>query len=41
MNKEYQFFRKVIALEHPRYIMQYKNKYKDEYIADYIRKFEE
>jgi hypothetical protein len=41
LNMEHQFFRKVIALEHPRYIMQYKNKYKDDYIAEYIRKFEE
>ena len=26
------YFKKVVALEHPRYIMQYKSKLKDEYI---------
>jgi hypothetical protein len=40
INKQYGFFRKIIALEHPRYIMQYKSKTKLEYIARYLDAFE-
>lgn len=36
LNNEYQFFGKIIPLEHPRYIMQYKSKSMDEYIKKYI-----
>ncbi len=36
MNKELKFFRKLIPLEHPRYIMQYKSKQKHLYIDKYI-----
>jgi len=41
LNKEHGFFDKVIALEHPRYIMQYKSKQMQEYIAKYIHTFNE
>ena len=36
MNKEHKFFNNVIVLDHPRYIMQYKLKKIDSYIADYL-----
>lgn len=36
LNKEHQFFGKIIALEHPRYIMQYKNKSMEIYVKKYI-----
>jgi hypothetical protein len=36
LNNEYQFFGKIIPLEHPRYIMQYKSRSMDEYIKKYI-----
>jgi len=39
LNKEYGFFGKVIALEHPRYIIQYKSKRMQDYITKYIRNF--
>jgi hypothetical protein len=35
LNAEHQFFREIIALEHPRYIMQYKAKSKQLYIRKY------
>ncbi len=35
LNVEHQFFREIIALEHPRYIMQYKAKSKPLYIRKY------
>ncbi len=37
LNKEYHFFEEIITLEHPRYIMQYKAKLKEEYIVKYVR----
>lgn len=37
LNEEYKFFKKVVALEHPRFIMQYKAKQKDSYIKKYIQ----
>jgi hypothetical protein len=40
LNKEHGFFDKVIALEHPRYIIQYKSKRMQEYIAKYINNFD-
>lgn len=40
-NDEYGFFRSIIALEHPRYVMQYKARSKQEYIDKYIRAFRE
>ena len=39
LNKEYRLFREVIPLEHPRYVMQYKSKSKDQYIDKYINHF--
>lgn len=38
LNEKYHFFGSVVPLEHPRYIMQYKTKSKDKYIADYLQK---
>lgn len=35
LNNTHHFFKKVYALEHPRYIMQYKRKYLDEYLRKY------
>ncbi|WP_183559222.1 uracil-DNA glycosylase family protein [Mucilaginibacter sp. SP1R1] len=37
LNQEQKFFKEIIALEHPRYIMQYKAKTKQDYIAKYLR----
>jgi hypothetical protein len=39
LNDENCFFKKIIALEHPRYIMQYKAKTKQQYIEKYINVF--
>jgi hypothetical protein len=36
LNNEYQFFGKIIPLEHPRYIMQYKSKSMQVYIKKYV-----
>jgi len=36
LNNKFQFFGKIIALEHPRYIMQYKNRSMDVYLEKYI-----
>lgn len=36
INKEYNFFKKVIPLEHPRFIMQYNSKNKDLYLKKYL-----
>ncbi|MES2331776.1 MAG: uracil-DNA glycosylase family protein [Bacteroidota bacterium] len=36
LNEEKKFFKKIIALEHPRFIMQYKSKKKKFYIDKYI-----
>lgn len=36
LNEEHHFFKKIIALEHPRFIMQYKNSEKQYYIDKYI-----
>lgn len=41
VNRQYNFFDKIVALEHPRYIMQYKSKMKHEYIARYLKAFGE
>jgi hypothetical protein len=38
-NNELKLFGRIIPLEHPRYIMQYKSKQKKEYIAKYIEEF--
>jgi hypothetical protein len=39
INKRYKYFGKIIPLEHPRFIMQYRSKQKDKYIARYIEEF--
>ena len=36
LNAEHGFFGRVVALEHPRYVMQYKSKEKDAYIRKYV-----
>ena len=37
LNNEYKFFQRIIALPHPRFIMQYRLKRKGEYIDQYLR----
>lgn len=37
LNKTHKFFDKVIPLEHPRYVMQYKSKSKQHYIDKYLQ----
>ena len=37
LNDEYHFFNRIEPLEHPRFIMQYRSKQKDDYINNYIR----
>ncbi|HEX2899248.1 MAG TPA: uracil-DNA glycosylase family protein [Bacteroidia bacterium] len=37
LNEAHHFFGKVVPMEHPRFIMQYKSKTKDSYIAQYLR----
>lgn len=39
INEEHQFFKKIIALEHPRFIMQYKFKTKELYLDKYLKAF--
>jgi hypothetical protein len=39
LNDEKGFFKKIVALEHPRFIMQYKSKTKQQYIDKYIAAF--
>ncbi|WP_373521227.1 uracil-DNA glycosylase family protein [Aquiflexum sp.] len=39
INNQFGFFKKIIALEHPRYVMQYKSKSKEEYIEKYLSAF--
>ncbi len=36
LNEQYNFFKEVVPLEHPRYVMQYKTKAKSFYISKYI-----
>lgn len=38
LNKQYQLFREIIPLPHPRWVMQYRRKRKDEFIQLYIDK---
>jgi hypothetical protein len=40
LNDEHHFFKKIVALEHPRFIMQYKTKSKQFYIDKYLAAFE-
>ncbi|HPB06227.1 MAG TPA: DUF4918 family protein [Prolixibacteraceae bacterium] len=39
VNQKYHFFNEIIALEHPRFIMQYKARTKQEYIEKYLRAY--
>ncbi len=39
LNKKFKYFEKIIPLEHPRYIMQYKSKQKHRYISKYLEEF--
>jgi hypothetical protein len=39
LNVEYGFFKQIVALEHPRFIMQYKAKSKQFYIDKYVEAF--
>lgn len=41
LNNKYLFFKKIVALEHPRYIMQYKSRSRHEYAGKYINTFRE
>lgn len=41
LNDEHRFFEKIVPLEHPRYIMQYKAKQKSEYINKYLASFQD
>jgi hypothetical protein len=37
LNKTYGFFKEIIPLEHPRFIMQYRSKQKEAYIEKYLQ----
>lgn len=37
LNNEKQYFKSIVAVEHPRFIMQYKNKEKEKYIDKYLQ----
>jgi hypothetical protein len=39
INAEKGFFKNIVALEHPRFVMQYKSKLKDQYIEKYVTAF--
>jgi hypothetical protein len=39
LNSEHNFFNKMVALEHPRYIMQYKSRFRNQYIEKYLAAF--
>lgn len=41
LNNEHGFFGNMVPLEHPRFIMQYKSKHKQEYIDKYLEAFSE
>lgn len=36
LNDEFQFFKKIVPLSHPRFIMQYRRKRVDEYVNEYL-----
>ncbi len=41
INRERQFFGRIIPLDHPRFIMQYKTRFADSYTAQYVKVLEE
>ena len=40
LNKEKKYFKEIVALEHPRFIMQYQLKNKEHYICKYLEAFD-
>jgi len=40
LNEEHKFFHEIVALEHPRYIVQYKTKSMQSYIDKYLTAFD-
>jgi hypothetical protein len=38
LNRQHGFFKEVVPLSHPRFIMQYKRKHIPAYVADYLKK---
>jgi hypothetical protein len=36
LNSEHGFFKKIVTLEHPRFIMQYRARFKNDYIRKYV-----
>lgn len=41
LNQKYNFFKKIIPLPHPRWVMQYRLKKKDFFIKEYLKSFSE
>jgi hypothetical protein len=39
LNRRFGYFRNIVPLEHPRFIMQYKSKQKQQYICKYVEEF--
>jgi hypothetical protein len=39
LNEEHQWFERIVPLEHPRYIMQYKSSSVEEYVQRYLKAF--
>jgi len=37
VNREHRFFGQIVALDHPRYVLQYKTRLMDQYVAEYVR----
>ena len=37
INEEYKFFKNIVVLDHPRYIMQYRLKKIENYISKYLK----
>jgi len=37
INEEMRFFGRIVALDHPRYIVQYRSKYKADYLEEYLK----
>lgn len=38
LNKKEVYFKKIVPLEHPRFIMQYRSRFKEDYILDFVEK---
>lgn len=39
LNSRFGYFKKIVPLEHPRYVIQYKSKQKQQYISKYVEEF--